>query len=95
MDVKTYTSPTVQLTAAVSYEDYCRKMRHQKTDPKLRERGKSKGKTAINCHARDLAAFTSLADLVAVIKAVAVNGRTHRVVIRRTATPPVVSKPSI
>ena len=69
-----YTSPTVQLTAAVSYEDYCRKTGRQKTKPKLRERGKSKGKTAINCHARDLAAFTSPADLVAVIKAVTVDG---------------------
>ena len=50
-----FTSPTVQLTAAVSYEDYCRKTGHQKTEPKQRERGKSKGKTTMNCHAKDRA----------------------------------------
>ena len=91
-----YTSPTVQLLAAGSYEDYCRKTGHQKvTEPKPRQKGKSKGKKTINCRANDLAVCISPPELVGVIKAVAVDDQTHAIVVRRKAKPPVVSKPSI
>ena len=83
MDVKTF----IHLPLfSCSYDDYSRKTGHQKVaDPKPKQRGKSKGKKTINCYASDLSLLTSPSELINVIKAVAVDDRSHAIVFQKTA----------
>ena len=86
--------PTVQMLAAVSYEEYCTRTKHKKSEGKEKERGKMKGKTTINCHARDLRSLETPAAFMAIIRAVSdPDGRkVYYLESGRQPKPPVVSK---
>ena len=88
--------PTLQVFAAVTYEEYCRKTAHKKSEGKMKGKGKLKDKIIINCHARDLCTCSTPAAFMSVISAVSVGQRVYSLEPGSQLKPPVVSnEPSI
>lgn len=87
--------PTLQVLAAVSYDEYCTRTNHQKSEGREKQRGRMKGKLTVNCHARDLCCLETPAEFMAIVRAVSSDPDGQKVYCLESGTlpkPPVVSK---